>query len=194
MSRGMDGWCADWACVTPAPKTISVQHICKDHDEDTVNLEQNDILANTVERRSTVPVQEDFEDMNSASSDSLSPDLGEAWRSVFVPVNISEEEGSATSSTFSTEVSFEYHDYNVWNSMLVALCHFEIGAVLVAHLDDVAMGRIALACHFSLDLLCHKNILFASCQRSRLCETLAASALPTCCNCANRRYLTCSRK
>ena len=34
-----DSWCADWACVTPAPKTTSVPHICEDHDEDTVRLE-----------------------------------------------------------------------------------------------------------------------------------------------------------
>ena len=34
-----DGWCADWACVTMAPTTISVQHISEDHNEDTVHLE-----------------------------------------------------------------------------------------------------------------------------------------------------------
>ena len=33
-----DGWCADCSCVTLAPTTISVQHICEDHDEDTVHL------------------------------------------------------------------------------------------------------------------------------------------------------------
>ena len=74
-----DGWCADWACVTPATTTISVHHTCEDHDEDTVHLENHEMLANTVEWRSTVFVQEDFDDTNSASSDSLSPDLGEVW-------------------------------------------------------------------------------------------------------------------
>ena len=69
-------------------------------------------------------VQEDFDDTNSASSDSLSPDLGEVWRSVIVLDNISEEEGSATSSTFSSEESKGYHEHNVWNSMLDVLCHF----------------------------------------------------------------------
>ena len=67
-----------------------------------------------------------------------------------------DEVGSATSSTFSSDVSFEYHEYSVWNSMLDALCHFEVGVGLEAP--------------------------FASCQRSRLCEKLAVSALPTCCN------------
>ena len=49
-----DGWCADWACVTPATTTISVHHTCEDHDEDTVHLENHEMLANTVEWRSTV--------------------------------------------------------------------------------------------------------------------------------------------
>ena len=98
---------------TPATTTISVHHTCEDHDEDTVHLENHEMLANTVEWRSTVFVQEDFDDTNSASSDSLSPDLGEVWRSVLVPGNISEEEGSK-----------EYHEHNVWNSMLDVLCHF----------------------------------------------------------------------
>ena len=148
------GWCADWTCVvTLAPTTISVQHICEDRDEDTMHLEHHEILANTVEKRSTVLVQEDFDDINFASSDSMSPDLGEVWRSVIIPDNIFVDEGSATSSTFSSEESFEYHEDNVWNSMLGALCHFEVGVVLGALLDEVDMGRIALAC---------------SCQRSRL--------------------------
>ena len=42
-----DGWCADCSCVTLAPTTISVQHICEDHDEDTVHLEHHENLANT---------------------------------------------------------------------------------------------------------------------------------------------------
>ena len=140
--------------MTPAPTTISVQHMCEDHDEDTVHLEHHEILANTAEGRSTVLVQEDFDD---ALSDSLSPDLGEVWRSVIVPDNIFEEVGSATSSTFSSAENFENHEHNDWNPMMDALCHFEVGVVLGALLDEVAMGRIALACHFSLDPLCDKT-------------------------------------
>ena len=45
----------------------------------------------------------------------------------------------------------------MWNPMLASLCHFEVGVVLEALLDEVAMGRIALACHFSLDVLCDKT-------------------------------------
>ena len=63
------------------------------------------------------------------------------WRPFIIPDNISEEEGSATSSTFLSEVSFECHEHNVWNSMLVALCHFEVGVVLGALLDEVSHGK-----------------------------------------------------
>ena len=65
--------------------------------------------------------------------------------------------GSVTSSTFSSEESFEYHEHNIWNPMLASLCHFEVGVVMEALLDEVDMGRIALACHFSLDVLCDKT-------------------------------------
>ena len=42
--------------------------------------------------------------------------------------------------------------------MLDVLCHFDVSVVLGALLDEVVMGRIALTCHFSLDLLCDKTI------------------------------------
>ena len=123
---------------------------------DPAPSEHHEHAANTVGERNTVLVQEDIDVFHSASSDSLSPDLGQMWRSVILPDNISERR-SATSSTFSSAESFEYHEYIVWNSMLDALCHFEVGVVLGALLDEVAMGRFALACHFSLDPVCDKT-------------------------------------
>ena len=41
--------------------------------------------------------------------------------------------------------------------MRMGMSHFEVGVVLGALLDEAAMGRIALACHSSLDLLCDKT-------------------------------------
>ena len=41
--------------------------------------------------------------------------------------------------------------------MLASLCHFEVGVVLEALLDEVDMGSIALACRFSLDVLCDET-------------------------------------
>ena len=61
----------------PEPKVTSVQQKGVDYEEDAVNVEQKEILASTAEEGSTLPVYEDFEDTNWASSDSLSPDLGE---------------------------------------------------------------------------------------------------------------------
>ena len=41
--------------------------------------------------------------------------------------------------------------------MLESLCHFEVGIVLEALFDEVDMGRIALACQFTLDVLCDET-------------------------------------
>ena len=57
-------------------------------------------------------------------------------------------------STFSSEDSFEYHEQDIWNPMLESLCHSEVRVVMEALLDEVDMGRIALSCHISLDVLC----------------------------------------
>ena len=37
--------------------------------------------------------------------------------------------------------------------MLESLCHSDVGVVMEARLDEVDMRRIALSCHFSLDVL-----------------------------------------
>ena len=68
--------------------------------------------------------------------------------------------GSVTSSTFSSEESFECHGHNNWNPMLTSLCHSEVSVVTEALLDEVDMGRIALSCHFSLDVLCGRTSSF----------------------------------
>ena len=41
--------------------------------------------------------------------------------------------------------------------MLDALCHFAVGVVLGALLDEVAMEKIDLTCRFSFDLLCDET-------------------------------------
>ena len=101
----------------------------------------------TVEGGGTGPVQEDTEDTNCASSDSLSPDLGSTGvhrvlcdRSSSAHANTLDD-GSATSSTFSSEESFEYHEHNILNPMVASLCHIEIGVGMEALLDEVDMGK-----------------------------------------------------
>ena len=65
--------------------------------------------------------------------------------------------GTVTSSTFSSEESFEYHEHNKWNPMWESLFHSEVRVVMEALLHEVDMVRIALSCHFSLDVLCDRT-------------------------------------
>ena len=66
-------------------------------------------------------------------------------------------DGYDTSSTLSSSESNEYHEHNMWNPILELLCHAHIGVCMEAYLDEVDMGRIALSCHFTLDVLCDKT-------------------------------------
>ena len=67
---------------------------------------------------------------------------------------------AVTSSTFSSEESFEYHEHNIWNPMLESLCRSEVSVVMEALFDEVDMGRMALSCRFSLDVPCDKRLRY----------------------------------
>ena len=77
------------------------------------------------------------------------------WCSYFIMEKVMHYE--ASTSTFSSEESGENFEHNVWNSMLCALCHFEIGKIMETFLEDVSLGRCALTCHFALDFLCERT-------------------------------------
>ena len=73
-----DGRCADWACVTPRPYLCNIL---------TRTTTKTPCIWSTMKFRpiwSRTQHQVDFDDINSVSSGSLFPDLGEVWRSVFV--------------------------------------------------------------------------------------------------------------
>ena len=53
--------------------------------------------------------------------------------------------------------SNEYDEHNMWNTMLDLFCHERIGAFMVVYFDDFVLGRIALSCHFSLDIFGDKT-------------------------------------
>ena len=75
-----DGWCAEWACVTPEPKVTSVQHIGGDYDEDAVFLEQKKFLTETEKQAtflSTLAAQE--ADVSSGFTDMTVVLHGSAW-------------------------------------------------------------------------------------------------------------------
>ena len=69
-------------------------------------------------------------------------------RSAWLVISRRAMNGSVTSSTFSSEERFEYHEHNEWNPMLASLCHFEIGVEMDALFEEVDMGRIALVPYF----------------------------------------------
>ena len=48
------------------------------------------------------------------------------------------------------------------NPMLGLFCHVQVGVFLESYFDEVVLGRIALSCHFTLDLLCDKAELYYS--------------------------------
>ena len=62
-----------------------------------------------------------------------------------------------TSSSSFSEESGDNSEHNVWNLLLCALCHFEIGKVMENFLEDVSLGRCALTCHFALDSQCEQT-------------------------------------
>ena len=62
------------------------------------------------------------------------------------------------------------------DTCVVFFCHEHVGAFMEAYFDDVVLGRIALSCHFALDLLCDKAAIHCAEARqlanSALCESL----------------------
>ena len=57
--------------------------------------------------------------------------------------------------------------------MLGLFCHVQIGVFMEAYLDEVDMGRIALSCHFSLDLRCDKNVFIAVGEWTGICANVS---------------------
>ena len=77
------------------------------------------------------------------------------WCSYFI-MEEAMHEASTSTSTFSEE-SGDNSEHNVWNLLLCALCHFEIGKIMETFLEDVSLGRCALTCHFALDSQCEQT-------------------------------------
>ena len=73
-------------------------------------------------------------------------------------------EGSTTSSTLTcsspltTPDQDEFDEHNMWNPKLGLLCHVDMGVYMGAVLDDESLRRIALSCHFALDISCSKEV------------------------------------
>ena len=65
-------------------------------------------------------------------------------------------DGSDTSSIFTSSDSGDFNEHNIWNPVLELLFHVQVGAFMEEYVDEVDLLRIALSCHFALDVLCDK--------------------------------------
>ena len=64
---------------------------------------------------------------------------------------------STTSSVSTAWSSGESFAHNMWNPLLELLFHGQISSVLLLFVDEIDLAKIALSCHFALDVLCHKE-------------------------------------
>ena len=62
------------------------------------------------------------------------------------------------SSSASTVPSLDdYFEHNIWNPLLDLLFLEQVGGIFVSFVVEIDLAKIALSCHFALDLLCYKG-------------------------------------
>ena len=66
-----------------------------------------------------------------------------------------ERSDASSVSTASSPANLVEH--NVWNPMMELLFHVQIGGIFELLVDVIDLARIALSCHFALDILCDKE-------------------------------------
>ena len=50
----------------------------------------------------------------------------------------------------------------MWNPILELLCHVRISNIIIPLIEDIGLAKIALTCHFALDLLRYKEEALSS--------------------------------
>ena len=83
--------------------------------------------------------------------------LAQSTRTCFLHFPLSLSGRSAVTVDFSDTSSDEQEEHNAWNPMLELVCHAHIGMHLEVLVGEKELGRIALSCHFALDILCDKS-------------------------------------
>ena len=63
------------------------------------------------------------------------------------------------SSSASTVPSFAH---NMWNPLLELLLHEQDSGIFASFVVEIDLAKIALSCHFALDLLCYKEGAYGS--------------------------------
>ena len=62
------------------------------------------------------------------------------------------------SSSASTVPSFDdYFAHNMWNPLLELLFLGQVSGIFAPFVVEIDLAKIALSCHFALDLLCYKE-------------------------------------
>ena len=74
-------------------------------------------------------------------------------------------EGSDASSVSTSSDSVDFVEHNIWNPMLELLFHVQVGGIFEIYVEELDLARIALSCHFALDLLCDKTVTHDSFKR-----------------------------
>ena len=65
---------------------------------------------------------------------------------------------TAFSSSVSTVPNFEdVFSHNVWNPLLELLFHEQVSGIFEPFVDEIDLAKIALSCHFALDVPCYKE-------------------------------------
>ena len=67
------------------------------------------------------------------------------------------------SSSASTVPSIDdYFEHNMWNPLLELLFLEQANGIVASYLVEIDVAKIALSCHFALDLQCYKEEVLAS--------------------------------
>ena len=63
------------------------------------------------------------------------------------------------SSSVSTVPCFDdvFFHYT-WNPLLELLFHKQVSGIFKPFVDEIDLAKIALSCHFALDVLCYKEV------------------------------------
>ena len=75
---------------------------------------------------------------------------------------------SSDSCVSTASSSDDIFALSMWNPIVELLFHFQIGGIFVLFMDKIDMARLALSCHFAVDVLCDASARAAT-QGRRPC-------------------------
>ena len=64
---------------------------------------------------------------------------------------------SPTSCVSTASSSGESFAHNMWNPLMAMLVHERISGAFEPFVSEIDLAKIALSCHFALDVLCYKE-------------------------------------